>query len=176
MNSNGAIEKIYQSFERYYTVSTQNVEAPFVAEAVFKSHNEQYFLIKAAKVADIDSNDFVFFYSDEDSSGSLENGSLSIEKITELAQIAWKRGLSRISPYYGHRNTDVTLVILSEKIDEKSIRQIKKINYYKSYKFGFYGWSSFRLLVYETSTGRTVTNRRGSDLKKIVTQSLAKAS
>ena len=69
MNSNGAIEKIYQSFERYYTVSTQNVEAPFVAEAVFKSHNEQYFLIKAAKVADIDSNDFVFFYSDEDSSG-----------------------------------------------------------------------------------------------------------
>ena len=54
MNSRLALEKIIESFRRYYDVSTENVDLPFAAKAVFKSHNEQYFLVKAAKVADID--------------------------------------------------------------------------------------------------------------------------
>ena len=185
MNSNGALGKILQTFERYYNISTQDVAAPFVAEATFCSHNEQYFIVKAAKVADIDSNEYVFFYSDGSCIEDLrpaagEGGScqveeshekkemLSPERIDEISRIAWERGLSKIKPYYGHRNTDVTLVILSDRIAEESFRKIKKLNHYKSYKFGLYGWSSFRALAYETSTGRAVTNRRGSDLKKLV--------
>lgn len=158
MNSNGAFEKILHSFEQYYDIS-KDVDAPFVAEAIFKSHNEQYFLVKAAKTADIDSNEFVFFYI---------NNEINAEKLSELSNLAWERGLSRVSPYYGHRNSDVTLIILSDKIEEESFKKIKKLNLYKSYKFGLYGWSSFRALAYETSTGRAATNRRGSDLKKLV--------
>lgn len=164
MNSNGALEKILHSFEQYYNISTQNVAAPFVAEAEFKSHSEQYFLVKAAKIADVDSNDFVFFYCN----GEIQDNEITEDKISELAYSAWERGLSRITPYYGHRNTDVTLVILSDKIEENAFQKIKKLNLYKSYKFGFFGWSAFRALAYEISTGRAVTNRRGSDLKKLV--------
>ena len=158
MNSNGAFEKILHSFEQYYDIS-KDVDAPFVAEAIFKSHNEQYFLVKAAKTADIDSNEFVFFYI---------NNEIHAEELAELSNLAWERGLSRVSPYYGHRNSDVTLIILSDKIEEETFKKIKKLNLYKSYKFGLYGWSSFRALAYETSTGRAATNRRGSDLKKLV--------
>ena len=158
MYSNGAFEKILHSFEQYYDIS-KDVDAPFVAEAIFKSHNEQYFLVKAAKTADIDSNEFVFFYI---------NNEIHAEELAELSNLAWERGLSRVSPYYGHRNSDVTLIILSDKIEEESFKKIKKLNLYKSYKFGFFGWSAFRALAYETSTGRAVTNRRGSDLKKLV--------
>ena len=158
MYSNGAFEKILHSFEQYYDIS-KDVDAPFVAEAIFKSHNEQYFLVKAAKTADIDSNEFVFFHI---------NNEIHAEKLAELSNLAWERGLSRVSPYYGHRNSDVTLIILSDKIEEESFKKIKKLNLYKSYKFGLYGWSSFRALAYETSTGRAATNRRGSDLKKLV--------
>ena len=61
MNGNGTFEKIINAFNRYYDISTENIAGPFCAEAVFKSHGEQYFLVKSAKVADIDSNDFVFF-------------------------------------------------------------------------------------------------------------------
>lgn len=179
MKSADALEKILKSFEQYYTVSTVGVPAPFCAEAVFKSHNEQYFLVKAAKVADIDSNEFVYFYDNAVFSSSLSNGgirseqaaeeeSLSPNRIDELSQVAWEQGLSKVTPYYGHRNSDVTLIILSEIIPDESFKQIKKLNHYKSYKFGLYGWSSFRALAYETSTGRAVTNRRGSDLKKLV--------
>ena len=166
MNSNGAFEKLLRSFERYYDVSRENIEAPFSAEAVFKSHSEQYILVKSAKIADSDSNEFVFFYIEGEP--ACESNGLDSEKINKIANLAWERGLSRITPYYGHRNSDVTLIVLSGKIEEESFKKIKKLNLYKSYKFGFHGWSAFRLLAYETSTGRAVTNRRGSDLKKLV--------
>lgn len=163
MDSNGALEKLLFSFRDYYSVSSENIAAPFVAEAEFKSHNEQYMLIKAAKIADIDSNDFVFFYINDENNGQVDD-----QKITELARLAWERGLSKITPYYGHRNSDITLIIVAEQIPEESLKIVKKLKYYKSYKFGLYGWSAFRALAYEASTGRAVTNRRGSDLKKLV--------
>ncbi|MBQ8013896.1 MAG: hypothetical protein IJ257_05830 [Treponema sp.] len=160
MDSSEVLERLLKSFGDYYTVSKENIVAPFVAEAFFKSHNEQYMLVKAAKIADIDSNEIVFFY--------INTEVLSQEKITELSKLAWERGLARITPYYGHRNTDITLIILSDTIPEESFKIIKKQKFYKSYKFGLYGWSSFRALAYESSTGRAVTNRRGSDLKRLV--------
>ena len=163
MNSRLALEKIIESFRRYYDVSTENVDLPFAAKAVFKSHNEQYFLVKAAKVADIDSNESVFFYDAD----SAHNEMLTPDFIHELAQTAWQRGLENFKPYYGHRNTDVSLVITAEKISEEVFNSVKKIHFYKSYKLGFFGWSSFRILAFESSTGCTATNRRGTDLKKL---------
>ena len=153
MDSNEAFSKILHSFERYYNLKTEDVESPFLAEATFKSHSEQYFLIKSAKLSESDSNEFVFFSKDGD--------------IPSLASLAWERGLSRVTPYYGHRNTDITFIYVSDKIPDDSFKKLRKLNFYKSYKFGFYGWSSFRALAYEASTGRFSTNRRGSDLKKI---------
>ena len=89
-------------------------------------------------------------------------------KSHKIANAAWERGLSRITPYYGHRNTDITLIVLSDKIGEDAFKKIKKLNHYKSYKFGLYGWSSFRTLAYESSTGRLATNWRGRGLKKLI--------
>lgn len=160
--ANDALETILKKFERYYNVTTQGVEPPFAAEAAFKSHSEQYFLVKAAKVADIDSNEFVFFYSNDNVPPQTQ------DDITQIANAAWERGLSRITPYYGHRNTDITLIVLSNKIGDDAFNKIKKLKRYKSYKFGFYGWSNFRALAYESSTGRFATNRRGRGLKKII--------
>lgn len=162
MSGNGALDKILKSFERYYNVTKEGIEPPFAAEAAFKSHSEQYFLVKAAKVADIDSNEFVFFYSNDEISDQKQ------DDIAKIADTAWERGLSRITPYYGHRNTDITLIVLSEKIGEDAFKKIKKLNHYKSYKFGLYGWSSFRTLAYESSTGRLATNWRGRGLKKLI--------
>ena len=98
MNSNEALEHLLHSYEAYYNVSTQNVAAPFVAEASFKSHNEQYMLVKAAKIADIDSNEFVFFYIN--AAPACGGKGLTVEKITELSKIAWERGLSQVAPYH----------------------------------------------------------------------------
>ena len=163
MDASVSFEKILRCYSRYYNVKTEYITKPFSAEAEFKSHNEQYFLVKAAKVADIDSNEFVYFYN----AASEKNEPITSEYIQELAQTAWQRGLENCKPYYGHRNTDVSLIIIANKIPEEVFASVKKINFYKSYKLGFFGSSSFRILTYEASTGRSQTNRRGSDLKKL---------
>ncbi|MCR4626582.1 MAG: hypothetical protein K5640_02955 [Treponema sp.] len=152
------MQKLLNSFTSYYNVVTNDVEKPFCARAEFHSHSEQFFLVKAAKVADIDSNEYVYFY---------QTKNLTPIDIEYLSSAAWQNGLAKIKPYSGHRNSDITLIILADKIEEETIKLIKKAKYYKSYKFTFYGWSNFRLLAYEVYTGKTFTNRLGMDLKKL---------
>lgn len=161
METSKVFEKVLASFERYYNIKKENVLEPFNAEAEFRSHNEQCVLVKAAKIADIDSNDFAYFKVYEDSS-------LSAEQVSTLSNKAWQTGLSKITPYYGHRNSDVTVIILAKTIEKDAIKQIKKTKLSKSYKFGLYGWSNFRLCAMELSSGQIFYNRFGSDLKKIL--------
>ena len=162
MNSNVALIDLLKCFEKYYTIC-EEPSFPFSATAVFKSHNEQYFLVKNAKIADIDSSDFVFFY-DCHEDGKKE---LSAKLLEDLCKTAWQKGLENVKPYYGHRNSDVTLVIVAEGIAKDLVKRVKKINYYKSYKFGFFGWSAFRLALVESESGKVYVNHRGSDLKKL---------
>lgn len=152
------LTKVLDSFRHYYNVRTENIEAPFCAEADFFAHGEQFFLVKAAKLSDIDSAEFAYFAITEE---------LSLEKIKELSELAWQRGLKKVKPYYGHKNTDVTLIILCNNAPAEVLRKARKINYYKSYKFSFWGFSTFRLCVYDVAAKKLVTNSRGDSLKKI---------
>ena len=61
MDSFYAIKKLLPAFSQYYTIKEVDVTPPFCAEAEFRSHNEQYFLVRSAHIADIDSNEFVYF-------------------------------------------------------------------------------------------------------------------
>lgn len=61
MESDDALQTVLRAFEPFYTVQTRGIDAPFCALAEFHAHGEQFFLTKAAKVADIDTNEYVFF-------------------------------------------------------------------------------------------------------------------
>ncbi len=160
MNFEEVLEKLLCSFKRYYNIKTgDEVEAPFVAEAIFRSHNEQYFLIKRAKVADINSNEDVFFYHTDN---------MDLESLYDIDKCAWERGLSRVCPDESHRNSDVTLIILADKIETNAFKAVHKIKHYKSYLFGFHGWSNYRLVAIELSSKNVAYNRQGQNLKKLV--------
>ncbi|MBQ2528633.1 MAG: hypothetical protein II584_04915 [Treponema sp.] len=158
MNCNEALEKILNSFTRYYNVKTSDVEPPFSAEAEFHAHGEKYLLVKSAHIADIDSNEYVFFASEE---------SLDAERLNEIVETAWERGISRIKPYYGHRNSDVVLFIFADGISEDAVKLAKKIRRYKSYMFSIYGWSHFRLAICDCSVQKFTFNRMGKSLSKL---------
>ncbi|MCR4821377.1 MAG: hypothetical protein K5873_00710 [Treponema sp.] len=169
MNSNGALEKLLHSFEAFYTLSTEGLPQPFSAHAVFKSHTEQYFLVKAARLSEIDSSEHVFFYAgNNDLENQEKTEELDFQTASKLSSLAWEEGLSKVHPYYGHRNTDITLIILSDKISDQAFKKIKKLNYYKSYKFGFYGWSRFKIIAADLSNSRLAYNRFGKEFKKIL--------
>jgi len=159
MTKEEKLESVLKSYTRFYNIKREDVTPPFAAEAEFISHNEQYFLIKSAKIADIDSNEFVFFASED---------TLTAEKLLELDVTAWETGLSRVNPGPGHRNSDVTLIVIADSISEDAFELIKKLKHSKSYKFTFHGWSNYKLIAIDLSTNRLTSNRLGRTLKKII--------
>lgn len=154
-----ALEKLLPSFQRYYNIKKEDVEAPFVAEAVFQSHNEQYFLIKSARISEANSNEFIYFYTAD---------TLTAEELGKLDTCAWERGISHVEPNYYHRNTDVALIVIVEKMDEEAKKLVRKLKHSKSYKCGLQGYSNYRLIALELSTGCVTYNRQGQSLKKLL--------
>ena len=163
MDSFYAMKKLLPAFEQYYTIKNEDVTPPFCAEAEFRSHNEQYFIVRSAHIADIDSNEFVYFADPEE---------LTSEKLDELVNAAWNAGLAKVRPYNGHRNSDVSLLVFTKSINQETISSIKKTKLYKSYKFSFHGWSHFKLAVCNTSDMEVYTNRQGKDYTKLIKQNL----
>lgn len=162
MELSQAIEKLLPSFEQYYTVK-KDTDPLFCAEAEFRSHNEQYFLIRSARIADIDSNEFVFF---------AQLPSLNDENLKQLVSKSWEIGLERVKPHQGHKNSDITLIIVTEKIEENTKTVVKKTKLYKSYKFSFWGWSNFKLIVTELQNQGIYYNRFGKDYRKLLEKNI----
>lgn len=159
MDTEQYFEKVLGSYKRYYNIKREEVTEPFTAEAEFIAHSEQYVLLKVAKIAEMETRDFVYFKLCD---------CLTAEDLKNLSSIAWETGTSKVHVCSGHRNSDVTLVILAEKIEDDAAKQIKKTKYSKSYRCGFWGWSNFKLAAIELSSGRLFSNRLGSDTKKIL--------
>ncbi len=159
MTVNEVLEKLLPSFKRYYNIRTEDVTAPFVAEAEFFSHDETYFLMKSAKLYESDAKEYVFFATTDQ---------LDIDTLKKFDETAWNTGMSRVEITSIHRSTDVALIILAENIDSDAAKLIKKLSHYKSYRFTLNGWSNYRLVALETSTGKIYHNHLGSELKKLI--------
>ncbi len=152
------LDRLLKALQRYYNIPRETVTSPFAAEAVFHSNNEQYFLLKSAKLSDSESHEYMFIASEE---------RLEAADVERLDQIAWETGLSRVQPHGGHRNTDITLILLADTISPEAAALVKKLRHYKSYRYMLRGWSDYRLVALELSSGQLTYNRKGQSLKKL---------
>ena len=153
-----ALSTLLKSYKRYYNLQTEDVEAPFTAEAAFHSHDEQYFLVKSAKLSEAESHEYVFFAVAQ---------TLTLTDAQRLDACAWERGTARVKPSTHHRSTDVALVIVAERIEADAKRYLEKLKRYQSYRFTLNGWSHYQAIALETSTGNLFFNRRGRDLERL---------
>ena len=158
MSPSDVLSVLLKAYQGYYDVRTEDVEPPFAAEAAFHSHDEQYFLMKSAKLSEAESHEYVFFAVGED---------LALEDVQRLDETAWRRGISRARPHGSHRSTDVALVILARRVAPEAFDYIRRVKHYQSYRFTFHGWSHYRAVALETSTGKLSYSRRGQDLEKL---------
>lgn len=159
MSKEEILEKLFSSFQVYYNIKREDVESPFVAEAEFHTHDEQFFLVKSAVISEAESKEYVYFAAEE---------CLDEENLIRLDETAWERGIAHVKPHGNHRNTDVTLIIVADKITPEAFEKLPKLRHYQSYRFGFQGWSNYRLVAIEQSSGRAAYNRMGKSLKKLV--------
>ncbi len=152
-------DKLLRSFQVYYNVKREDVAAPFAAEAEFHTHDEQFFLVKSAVLAEAESREYIYFAKEKFLDSAL---------LLHLDEAAWVSGMERVRPHKDHRNTDVSLFIVAEKISDEAFKMIPKLRHYKSYHLGLQGWSHYRLVAVEQSSGRAVYNRVGRSYKKLI--------
>ena len=157
-NSEEALKQILGFYERYYNINTEDPMSPFSAEAVFSTHDEHYLLIRSAKITEMDSEEFVFFALTDH---------LTLEEAKTLDETAWQEGLSRASVKPNHKSSDVAVVIIAEKADEEAFDFIRKAYHFKNYRFGLWGYSSYRIGAIELAGGKTACNRQGRELQKL---------
>lgn len=155
---NEALEQLLPSYQRYYDVSNEPKGA-FAATALFYTHGEQYFLVRAAKMWEMESNEYVYF---------LPTDSLTQTQLTARIEEAWKDAMEHVHPGPNHRNSDVTVVVLVPQLDAAVRKALKRTHRSVSYRHGMHGWSNLRLGAIELSDGRISTNRHGADLKKLL--------
>lgn len=134
-------------------------EHPFAAEAVFDSKGEQYFLIKAAKVAQVNTAEYVYFVKEDE---------LTEEALKEYDIKAWTEGIAHVNPCPEHKNTDVVLIIIAKSITGEAKECVKKLSHSKNYKMALHGYSNYRLVAVETDSGIAYFNRRARILKGLV--------
>lgn len=158
MTTNETLEYLLRSYTRYYDIYREDVADGFAAEAHFHSHDEQYFLVKTAKLAEADSHEYVYFALAE---------TLTAAMVDSLVDKAWAAGTSHVEASYSHHSSDVALIILADAIDHTAVRAIKKARRFASYKFGMHGFSHLRLIAFEPTSKKIVHNRMGDTLKKL---------
>ena len=158
MTAQQALQTLLKSYYRYYNVKEEGVEPPFAAEAEFLAQDVQYFLVKSAKLGESESHEYIYFAAVEH---------LTLEQAQMLDETAWSRGMSHVEPKPNHRNSDVHLVVLADRIDDDAAQFLKKLRRYESYNYTFWGWSHYRVIALETSSGRLTCNRMGQILKKL---------
>ena len=146
------LERLCAKLSRYYTINKETPAEPFAAEAEFSVHGEEYFLLKSAKYAEMDSREILFFALVP---------CLDRETFEELDRKAWEEGLSRVDAKKNHRNTDISLFVIADRIEEDAAALVRKVRRYKSYRFGLWGWSGYRVVAYETSGEKKVSNYLG---------------
>lgn len=158
MTSAEALERLLKSYVQYYNIKTENVLPPFSAEAEFHSCEKGYFLTKKAEISEAESNEYIFFFTAQH---------LSAQDVQRSGDAAWLEGLARVEPHKDHKSSDIAVVFLAESIDDEAFKAVKKDKRYKSYRHTFHGWSHYRAIAFETTTGRIAHNRMGSHMKKL---------
>ncbi|MDO4478476.1 MAG: hypothetical protein Q4B73_05530 [Lachnospiraceae bacterium] len=153
------LDKMLDSYVRYYDIKREDVTPPFAAEASFRSHEQQYFLVKSARLSESESREYVFF---------ADTDTLTLSELQRLDETAWQTTMDRVEPHPEHRSTDCTLFVLANQVEAEAASFSKKIKHYRSYHHMFWGWSHYSLVLIEVPTGRIMTNKNGRSLTSLV--------
>ena len=105
---NEALGQLLPSYQRYYDVSHEQ-HGSFAATARFYSRGEGYLLVRAAKMWEMESNEFVYF---------LTADTLSDEQLNACVEEAWDDAMPQVQPMIPlpHPSSYLSAPILSSSL------------------------------------------------------------
>lgn len=127
----------------------------FIAKSNIR--NEKYIATKQTVLYAYENNEYCFFKTMDQ---------VNFKDIDRVFNTIKNAADNFIEPSEEHMSTTLTGIIITENtVEEEIIKKVKKLKYQKSYKLGFHGWSSVRIIIVELSTGKVSASR---EAKKVV--------
>lgn len=161
-----AIEKLCESYSAYFDiVRFDEEESELAATCFLHVHSEKYVLVKAAKLWEADSNEYVYIFSVPH---------LTKDVFLKCRDHAHNDGMSRIEPKPGHMCSYITALFICDSCDPEALRALKRTRIYKSFRLSYYGWMDFHTGIIELSSGKTAANGSGRSTAKLLQKALLK--
>ena len=128
---------LVDAYDRFTTVEKPGADDPFYAFAKYDLSTED----SGAKSED---REFVFIARADE---------LTSDILATLDKTSWDRGEALVTPSFNHKNSNVTLIIVSDRLGPGDVQsQISSAKHSKSYKLGLQGTCNFKLAVVEAQT------------------------
>ena len=159
-----AIDKLCDSYSAYFDVERFNDDdAALAATCFLYVHSEKYVLVKAAKLWEADSNEYVYIFSVPH---------LTKEIFARCRDYAYNEGMSHIEPKAGHMCSYITALFVCDTCDDKALKVLKKTRIYKSFRLSYYGWMDFHTGVIALDNGMTAANGSGRSTAQLLKKTL----
>jgi hypothetical protein len=149
-------EKLKYNFDFIENINYEDIEFSLTAKSNIR--NERYVGSKKTVIYAYENNEYCFFKT-------IDN--VSSVQIDKIAKVLKKAADEYVEPSDEHMSTTFTgIIVTKEPINSQLEEKIKKFKYQKSFKFGFHGWASVRLIVVELSTGKVIGSREAKKVSK----------
>ena len=150
------IDVLKDAYSAYYDL-TESVETalPLAFRADYKDRDEQFFLVKSAKLWANEKNEYAYIFSAP---------SFDAAMIRACADYALADGLPRVRPHKEHQCTNVKLVFVADEAGEEAQKAVKSLRYSKSYRLGLWGYTNLLAGIVDMQSKKTVTNPAGHEL------------
>ena len=149
---------LLRSHEAYFDVSRDYAYAgrSFAGYAEFRSHSEQFVLVKRAKLWEADAFEYIFF------------------DVVDTVDSAWAdeafrfmttEAIGKVDPRENHMMSFVSLVAIADSVTDDARARIRKARFRKNFKLGFRGWVDLRMAAIDLSAMDVATNGMGKEMK-----------
>lgn len=156
------VEKIENRLTNYFEIE-RNFEYDneiIDLKGKYSCENFKYVLSKKVNLYSFENHEFVF---------AKEFENLDINKLNSFIDTIEKSVEDFVQPSETHMSTDITgvLVVYNELEDSEIIKRVKKYKFYKSFAYGFKGWTNIKLVLVNIHNKEVITNKRGKEVSKV---------
>lgn len=159
------IDVLKDAYSAYYNlVEDVETELPLAFRADYKDRDEQFFLVKSAKIWANEKNEYAYIFSAPRFDAAL---------VKACADYALADGLPRVRPHKEHQCTNIKVVLVSDEAGEEAEKAVKKLRFSQNYKLGLWGYTNLLAGIVDMQSKKTVTNFAGHELAPFFTKLFA---
>ena len=153
------LEALLRSHEAYFDVSRDIAYAGrnFAGYAEFRTHSEQFVLVKRAKLWEADAFEYIFF----DVVDCVDEAWLD-----EAYRFMTTEALTKVDPKPNHMMSFISIVAIADSVSDGAKAKVRKMRFRKNFKFGFSGWADLRMALIDLSSLDVSTNGMGKEMKQ----------